>query len=287
MNKRQIDRIYTTSEEQGFLGVGHIARSVVKGGFHETDPFIFLMDDQLDKKDREPVGGPHPHAGFETVSLMLDGEIKEMLESMKKGDFQVMTAGSGIVHTETIHEPVKGRLLQMWLNLPDKDRWVQPRLQILNADRVPTIQKQGVSVRIYSGSFEKVASKIVNYTPLIAAEILLDPQITYAVQIPSEYRSFMYLIDGSLQVEDKKVMQDQVAWFDGPGEAGQSEIVFVSGEKGARFVFYAALPTHAGILSHGPFIANTNEEIMDLYRKYRAGEMTHISEASPQQKIIY
>src|SRR6185437_4024952 len=100
--KRKIARIYSPQDEPGFLGMGHIARRVVTGSFAETDPFIYLMDDMLDKKDYSPAGGPHPHAGFETVSLLVDGEITEMLESMKKGDFQIMTAGSGIVHTETI-----------------------------------------------------------------------------------------------------------------------------------------------------------------------------------------
>ena len=284
MKKRQIDRLYTTREEQGFLGAGHLARSVVTGGFNETDPFIFLMDDQLDKKDHQPAGGPHPHAGFETVSLMLDGEIKEMLESMKKGDFQVMTAGSGIVHTEPIYEPVKGRLLQMWLNLPDRDRWVEPRLQILEAEKVPVIQKEGASIRIYSGSLENVSSPIRNYTPLIAAEVVLESNVIHPFQVPSGYRAFIYVVEGSLHVEGREVIKDQVAWFDPVVEA-ESEVTFSAGEKGTRFVWYAALPTNSDILSHGPFIANTDEEIRNLYRKYRAGEMEHISEAAPQQRI--
>ena len=88
--------------EPGFLGRGHIARPVITGRFSESDPFIMLMDDMLDKKDNEPVGGPHPHAGFETVSFLLEGEIGDEAHKMKAGDFQIMTAGSGIVHTETI-----------------------------------------------------------------------------------------------------------------------------------------------------------------------------------------
>ena len=73
--KRKLIKIYTPKSEHGFLGRGHMARPVITGSFSESDPFIMLMDDVLDKKDKEPVGGPHPHAGFETVSLLLEGEI--------------------------------------------------------------------------------------------------------------------------------------------------------------------------------------------------------------------
>src|ERR1700739_1988419 len=113
--KRKLLKIYTPQKESGFLGPGHAARALLRGTFAETDPFILLMDDMLDKKDNSPAGGPHPHAGFETVSLLVDGKITEMLESMKKGDFQVMTAGSGTVHTEPIVQPTKARLFQLWL----------------------------------------------------------------------------------------------------------------------------------------------------------------------------
>src|SRR5690242_9508417 len=95
---RKLVHIDTPKGQPGFLGHGHIARPVIQRSFSETDPFIMLMDDWLDKKDETPVGGPHPHAGFETVSLLLQGEMGEM----KAGDFQMMTAGSGTIHTETI-----------------------------------------------------------------------------------------------------------------------------------------------------------------------------------------
>ena len=100
--KRKLIKIDQPKGQPGFLGAGHLARPLISGRFSESDPFIMLMDDMLDKKDNHPVGGPHPHAGFETVSLLLEGEIGDEAHKMKGGDFQMMTAGSGIVHTETI-----------------------------------------------------------------------------------------------------------------------------------------------------------------------------------------
>src|SRR4030095_8589363 len=150
--KRRLIQVYTPQGEPGFLGRGHIARPVIQRSFAESDPFILLMDDMLDKKDNEPVGGPHPHAGFETVTLLLDGELGVGAHKMKGGDFQMMTAGSGVIHTETIDKILKIRLLQLWVALPKKDRWTMPRVQDMPLLHVPKKSEDGVEIRLYSGS---------------------------------------------------------------------------------------------------------------------------------------
>ncbi|HTB26192.1 MAG TPA: pirin family protein, partial [Puia sp.] len=127
--KRKLVRQYKPAVHAGFLGAGHLARPVIQGNFVDTDPFIMLMDDMLDKKTDEPVGGPHPHAGFETVTLMLKGELGDETHTMKGGDLQMMTAGSGVIHTETIEKKMSMRLLQLWLTLPKNYRWTKPRVQ--------------------------------------------------------------------------------------------------------------------------------------------------------------
>jgi len=119
------------------MGAGHTARAVIQVDYKDSDPFILMMDDVLDKKDSSPAGGPHPHAGFETVSLLIEGVIGEGEHQMKAGDLQLMTAGSGVIHTETIHTETKMRLLQLWLNLPKKNRHAAPKLQHLPSEHVP------------------------------------------------------------------------------------------------------------------------------------------------------
>jgi quercetin 2,3-dioxygenase len=99
----------------GFVGPGHLAAPVVSPeNFEMHDPFILLMDDHLDIGDR-PVGGPHPHAGFETVTLILDGAIFDREEggTLNAGEVQWMTAGSGIIHSEDVRTKGKVRLLQL------------------------------------------------------------------------------------------------------------------------------------------------------------------------------
>jgi redox-sensitive bicupin YhaK (pirin superfamily) len=287
MIQRTVSSLYTPQNEQGFLGAGHVARTVLTGGFAKTDPFIFLMDDMLDKKDNEPAGGPHPHAGFETVSLLIDGEIKEMLESMKKGDFQVMTAGRGTVHTETIDGPTQGRLFQMWLNLPRKDRWVRPRIQILPAEHVPVLDKDGVNMRLYSGTLAGLHSPVKNYTPLIAAEFTMQAGVDTSVQFPAHFNAFLYVISGSVQIGNKAIKQDQVAWLNVFDTKEESNLAMQAGDNGGRFVLYAAEPTRENIVSYGPFIADTQAEIADLYKRYRSGTMKHIATDPDAQKLTY
>jgi redox-sensitive bicupin YhaK (pirin superfamily) len=286
--KRKITNIYTPEGQPGFLGAGHMARPVIRGGFSYSDPFIFLMDDWLDKKDNQPVGGPHPHAGFETVSLLLEGELGDETHKMKSGDLEMMTAGGGIVHTETIEKKTKMRLLQLWLALPKKDRWATPRLQNLPLEHVPSLAENGVAIKLYSGSLAGLVSPVQNYAPLILADITMNDGSTTVLQLPANFNTFLYVLEGNVTVgDDEKLMtKDQVGWLNLFGDEKQSELKVMAGEEGARFVLYAGKPTGDSIVSHGPFIADTNNDIQRLYKEYRQGKIKHIATVAESQRIF-
>lgn len=286
---RNIISIKTPPAQPGFLGPDHTARAVVYGEFEHSDPFILLMDDFLDKKDDEPVGGPHPHAGFETVSLLLEGEIGDETHMMKQGDFQMMTAGSGIVHTETIEGKSRMRLLQMWLNLPKADRWATPRVQDLAFENAPVVEKNGVKTVLYSGSFAGLHSPVKNYVPLIVADIQLQPGVSINETLPASYNAFLYVIEGDVVVGDnRKVLNiNQIGWLS-RGAAGESSTLSATaGAGGARVLLYAGEPQNDSIVSHGPFIADRQEEIKDLYSDFRHGKMRHVSTLSDGQRFNY
>jgi len=287
--KRKLMRVETPVGQPGFLGAGHTARPVVTGGFSETDPFIMLMDDILDKQDTIPVGGPHPHAGFETVTLLLSGELGTGEEGMKEGDFQIMTAGSGIVHTETIDKKTKLRLFQLWVNLPKKDRQAKPRLQDLRREHVPVLNEDGVQVRLYSGSLAGLTSPIRNYVPMVIADIHIEAGTATTFEIPANFNTFIYVIDGNLKVgEDEKILnQDQVGWLNLVRDEAPSELKLVAGEKAVRLVLYAGKPLGENIVSHGPFIADSAEDIQRLYQEYRQGKMKHISNVPEEQRLVW
>ena len=283
--KRRLVRQYTPEVHAGFLGAGHLARPVIQGNFADSDPFIMLMDDMLDKKTDEPVGGPHPHAGFETVTLMLEGEMGDEAHTMKGGDLQMMTAGSGVIHTETIAKKMSMRLLQLWLTLPKNHRWTKPCVQDISLDHVPKISAQGAEIKLYSGSLAGITSPLKNYTPIIIADIKMQPNASAILNLPASYTTFLYMIDGSLKVgEEKKLLgHDQIGWLDRSKNEMESELNLLACEGGARFILYSGQPQEVKIVSHGPFIGDTQEDISRLYQEFRSGKMKHIHSVSGSQ----
>jgi redox-sensitive bicupin YhaK (pirin superfamily) len=287
--ERKLTTVYTADAHPGFLGKGHTAKPVIDIDFSESDPFIMLMDDILDKTDHVPVGGPHPHAGFETVTLVLQGEIGEGPHALKTGDFEMMTAGSGIVHTEILAKPMKMRILQLWLNLPQQDRKASPRVQRLTAGHVPVASSDGVNIKVYSGTFAGVTSPVMNHTPFVLAEIKMKAGASTTQPLPADFNGFLYVLDGTVHVGANRqaLPVDHVGWLDRSDAPGNSQLTLTAGTTDAHFVLYAAQPQHHQIVSHGPFIADSMDDIKQLYAEYRAGKMGHILEVAAEQQVSY
>jgi redox-sensitive bicupin YhaK (pirin superfamily) len=282
---RRIARVVTVPPPTpGFVGPGHLAAQVVSPeDFVLNDPFIMLADDHLDIGER-PVGGPHPHAGFETVTLILEGAIYDRDEGgvIKAGEVQWMTAGRGIIHGENVATKGKVRLLQLWLTLPRGRRWTAPAFDDIHTDAVPVRREPGVEVRIYSGASGHLASTTRNHVPVTMAEITMDPHTVVDQDIPMSYNGFAYVIRGSVGIgQDAQFLQaSQVGWLDRPGDDGTSVLHVVAGEEGARLVLYAGQPQGDRIVSHGPFIGDSKQDIVRLYTEYRAGRFERLSTLS-------
>src|ERR1700745_1854169 len=176
----------------GFVGPGHLAAPVVSPeNFEMNDPFILLMDDHLDIGER-PVGGPHPHAGFETVTLILDGAIFDRDEggTLNAGEVQWMTAGGGIIHSEDVRTKGKVRLLQLWLTLPKNKRWIAPDFQTINVNEVPVRRANGAEIRGYSGSFVGLQSNPQNHVPVTMLGVSLESNTSAELDTPASYNGF-------------------------------------------------------------------------------------------------
>jgi len=283
MIQRKLRNIATPRLERGFLGEGHLAARVVGGGnFEDTDPFIVLMDDQLDLPGGAPVGGPHPHAGFETVTLVLEGDGQHW----ETGSFELMTAGKGIVHTEEITAKTRMRILQLWLTLPPEKRWTEPFFQSIKAESVPAKQMEKAEIKVYSGASNGLTSPVINQTPLTVVDVVLGPEGRFTQEVPATYTGFIYVIEGAVWGGGERVVKGQVAWLDAPRQAGMTELVLIAGAAGARLVYYAGEPQRAPIVSYGPFIADTRADIPRLYHEYNRGRMGHVNDL-PETQIVH
>src|ERR1041384_4370406 len=149
--QRQIRRIVTTKQpEPGFAGPGHTAVEVISPReYAENDPFIVLMDDRVYDRHGVPVGAAHPHAGIETVTLILAGTIQDGdAPRLSAGDVQWMTAGSGIVHDEEMRAWGDLRILQLWVTLPKAQRAAPPRFQDIHLDALSLRREPGAEIRV-------------------------------------------------------------------------------------------------------------------------------------------
>ena len=281
--QRRISRIHNVPQlAPGFVGPGHLAAPVISPeDFALNDPFILLMDDHFDIGDR-PVGGPHPHAGFETVTLLLQGSVYDRDEGgfIDTGEVQWMTAGRGIIHGENVGAKGKVRLLQLWLTLPKADRWTEPGFQTIHTDAVPVRRENGAEVRIYSGGSGSLRSKTRNHVPVTITEITLESHASIEQEIPSSYNGFVFMLRGSIQVgaNATSLKVGQTGWLDRPKVDGASLLRVTAGEEGARLVFYAGQPQGDPIVSYGPFIGDSKQDIVRLYTEFQSGQFVSLSE---------
>jgi redox-sensitive bicupin YhaK (pirin superfamily) len=258
---------------QGQFGPAHTVVPVISPeNYALSDPFILLMDDRI---DGQPVGGRHPHAGFETVTLVLQGVLAHDSGKLREGDAQWMTAGSGVIHGEGLESAGKGRGLQLWLTLPKAQRWVPASYQDISYAELPVRREPGVEVRLYSGSSGPVRSPTKNYVPVTLAEFLLEPGASIEQDLPRSYNGFFYVLEGEITVgpDAQPLRPGQVGWLDRPAGSGDSTLrITGAGTRRARALLYAGQPQGDPLVSWGPFIGDTQADLLRVMNEFRSGK---------------
>jgi redox-sensitive bicupin YhaK (pirin superfamily) len=285
MTDRGIGRVVTTAPPSpGFIGEGHTAVTVVESNdFVRSDPFIVLMDDRIDLEPGREAGGAHPHGGFETVTFVVEGELRDRDEGfLKTGDVLWMTAGSGVIHNENSVPLGKSRILQLWLTLPHNERWAAPRFEHVARNAAPLRREAGAEARVYSGSSGSALATTHNYVPVTLVDIRLQPGARFEQELPDSYNGFVYVLDGSIAVGEDNVplVTGQVGWL-AEAEANASDVStvrMVAGDDGTRLMLYAGERQRVPIMMHGPFVGESRADIMRLSRQYIDGKMPRISE---------
>lgn len=276
-----------TVEGAGFL----VRRPFPKSSFSEFDPFLLLDElGPINLKPGQAKGAPdHPHRGFETVSYVLNGRLEHKDSEghtglLHSGDVQWMTAGAGVVHSEMPEAEFTrtgGRLhgIQLWVNLPQQDKMIAPRYQEIPAAEIPVAQTEdsAVTVRVIAGAALGAKAVIETRTPIIYLHLTLQPGATIVQPVPQEYNAFAYVLDGAGLFGTAQEHGDdgQMVIFAQDGE----EVVIANStdaQKPLDLLLIAGIPLNEPIVRYGPFVMNTEAEIMQAIDDYRNGRMGQI-----------
>ena len=268
--------VVTPPAEPGFIGAGHTAVEVVRPTEVATnDPFVLLMDDRLDIASRRQIGGPHPHAGLETVTLVLEGELHDRDEgTLYAGDVLWMTAGRGIIHNEAVETVGRSRVLQLWIALPTAERLHAPRFELIRKDAAPVVRAPGAVARLYSGTSGPLRSTTKNVVPVTMVDLQLEPGASFTQDIPATYNGFVYVLEGQATIGGSSLSKGHVGWF---APSDLADLAVTAGAAGARLAIYAGAPIDEPLLQHGPFVAGSPVEIQTFYRRFRSGDFTPMS----------
>jgi hypothetical protein len=254
-----------------------LRRSIAPLVSNEYDPF--LLFDHFAFND--PVEGPivgfpmHPHRGIETVTYMLEGSVhhRDSLGNaglIHEGDVQWMTSGRGIMHEEMPRRGPSGLIngFQLWVNLPAAQKMTTPRYQEVNAATIPSVTKDGATVRVVAGEYNGTRGPV---TEIAAAplymEVQLDAGAEFSIDVPHEHTALAYLFDGSAQFDHRLESIDAVMLV----AFAAGDRVEIKSETGARFMFIAGAPFREPIAPYGPFVMNTQEEIRQAIADLRSG----------------
>lgn len=284
---REPARVVTAHRQRE--GAGFIVRRPFPTqGLELVDPFL-LLDEMgpIDYGPGEAVGAPdHPHRGFETITYMLDGQFEHEDSAghkgvLRPGDVQWMTAGAGIVHSEMPSREIRekgGRVhgFQIWVNLPAKLKMTRPRYQEVSGGKIPQAASADgrARVRVVAGEALGAHAVIDTYIPIVYQDWTLDAGADVTVAVPSEQQSLAYVFQGSALVgnEGKEIRDGQLALF-GAGEA----VRLRGAAGGGRLLLLAGVPTREPVARYGPFVMNTQDEIMQAVRDYQSGRMGEIT----------
>ena len=246
------------------------------------DPFLLLDHFGSDNPQDYLKGFPwHPHRGMETVTYMWTGEV-EHGDSMgnkgviRSGDVQWMTAGSGIIHQE-MPQKYDGLMqgFQLWVNLPAKKKMVDPKYRGIVKEQIPTAQKDGATVKVIAGKVNGTQGPVRDLAIDIEYfDVELRAGKTFEHETTKNDTVFAYIIEGSVEVQNKTVTHGHCIVFD------EGDSVKVGSEGGSRFLFVIGEPLNEPVAWGGPIVMNTEEELEQAFEELDAGTFIKTKNAS-------
>ena len=269
-----------------YVGDGFRVHNFIPSGYGLTmqrmDPFIFL--DYASKfhfppSPFKPKGvGVHPHRGFETVTIAYNGSVAHHDSGggggvIQQGAVQWMTAASGVLHKEYHSEEFSKtggyfQMVQLWVNLPAKDKMSTPKYQAIQNASIPKVPVEGGFIEVIAGEYNSQKGAASTFSPVNMLNAKLEKGGEATIQFPSHYNTCVLVIEGEVIINGTEdVPLDHFALMANEGvsftiKATEKSIVLIlSGE-----------PLNEPIASHGPFVMNTREQIMEAFQDYELGK---------------
>ncbi|WP_280468999.1 pirin family protein [Nocardia cyriacigeorgica] len=285
-----------TTGPRGYEGEGFpVVRAFAGVPAAELDPFIHM--DQMGEVDYEP-GEPkgtdwHPHRGFETVTYMIDGRFQHQDSHggggmIENGATQWMTAGSGVLHIETPPAELvdSGGLfhgLQLWVNLPAKDKFLAPKYQSLEGGQVRLLSSAdgGALVRVIAGAIDGYDGPGATHTPITFAHATIAPGAQLSVPWQPDYNALVYVLSGRGTVgsEARPVEQGQLVVF-GKGDriTVAADAAQDSNRPALEVLLLGGRPIREPVAHYGPFVMNTRAELVQAIEDYQSGRLGVVPE---------
>lgn len=245
------------------------------------DPFLFLNHhgpQHYGPDNRGLPFGPHPHRGFETLTFVLQGDITHVdsvtgESVIAAGGIQWMTAGSGLVHAEVSSKEFKKNggmeeVIQLWMNLPAKHKMVKPSYTGLQQADIPQVEFDGGIVHLISGILEDKTGPINSLTDLFTSRIDIRIGGEFTHTVPTGSQILLYVVNGEIIVDGAVVEEHQLVEF-----AEEGESISIIANRKSQLIFCYGQPLREPVVSHGPFVMNTDAEIREAIIDYQTGRM--------------
>ncbi|HUN17757.1 MAG TPA: pirin family protein [Saprospiraceae bacterium] len=292
MTKRSVEMV-ASPREPHYVGDGFRVHNFIPSGFRldmeRMDPII-MMDYNSKfyfSPSEKPRGvGVHPHRGFETVTIAYKGKVEHHDSSggggvISEGDVQWMTAASGVLHKE-FHEKEwskKGgdfQMVQLWVNLPAKDKMSTPKYQAIKNESIPRyhVENNGGEIEIIAGEYKGIKGAATTFTSMNMLNLKLKSNAEASFSFPSNFNTAMLVIEGSIQVNDKDVAPtDHFILMSNDGED-----FTIKATDDAIVLLLSAAPIGEPIAAHGPFVMNTRQELMEAFNDFNTGKFGYLED---------
>jgi redox-sensitive bicupin YhaK (pirin superfamily) len=275
---RDVEQIVTGQPTSDGAGV-KLTRVLTQHLQRRLDPFLMLDAFGTDQLEDYIGGFPdHPHRGFETITYMIAGRMRHRDSAgneglLQSGGVQWMNAGSGVIHSE-LPEQQEGRMegFQLWLNLPAKDKMSAPWYRDLHAQDIPQYTTPDhVTVRVIAGESDGVVGAMQREkTEPLYLDVQLPAGATFAQPLAPDSNAFVYVYRGEAEIGGRRIQQQRMAIL---GTDAQRDGVVIMARVDASVLLIAGRPLAEPIVQYGPFVMNTQDEIMQAISDYRDGKM--------------